>query len=74
MKSKTLYATAAEARERGFWRLTNAYHLPQDEWMLTAAVNQLGNISCVLVPFDGGVTIWRAGRKLDDGGEVENDG
>lgn len=72
IKLQHTYATPDDARAKGFWRLTNAYYSPQDDWMLTAAIKQLGGISYRLVPRDGGVTIWRAGRMLETGG-CDND-
>lgn len=70
---KRCYTTPEDAKRRGYWALTNAYFVLEkgtsegtnERRRLDAAIKQLGDIGYVLVEANGGVEIWRSGRKLD---------
>jgi hypothetical protein len=50
-----------EARAAGYCAMTAAYHLPAEQWMLDAVVNDMrrGKVDHVLVRVWNGVEVWR---------------
>ena len=60
--------TEAEAKAKGFWRLTNPY-LANETRFMERAIRQLGGIAYCLVETELGPTIWRSGRRLEVEGE-----
>lgn len=51
------------ARAAGYCALTGRYRLPEERGMLDGVLADMrrGNISCVLVKDQKGVSVWRAG-------------